>query len=87
MTTAATVGVIAAGVALLEVALIPGMVIGGAAVLAPRLFLKSLPKSLPNYLPDLRRRLKPARFQPAGRVKSFPAGPARRRFRLSPDHA
>lgn len=59
VTTGATVGVIAAGVALLEVALIPGMVIGGAAVLAPRLFPKSLPKSLPNYLPDLRRRLKP----------------------------
>ena len=73
VTTVATVGVIAAGVALLEVALIPGMVIGGAAVLAPRLFPdfklfpkskllpKSLPKSklLPNPLPGLRRRLKP----------------------------
>ena len=34
--TAATVGVIAAGAALFEAALIPGMVIGGAAVLAPR---------------------------------------------------
>jgi uncharacterized membrane protein len=34
--TAATVGVIAAGVALFEAALIPGMVIGGAAVLAPK---------------------------------------------------
>jgi uncharacterized membrane protein len=55
MTTVATVGVIAAGVALLEVALIPGMVIGGAAVLAPRLF----PKSLPDFLPGLRRRIKP----------------------------
>jgi uncharacterized membrane protein len=51
VTTAATVGVIAAGVALLEIALIPGIVIGGAAVLAPKL--------LPNYLPGLRRRLKP----------------------------
>src|ERR1700759_2636563 len=47
VTTAATVGVIAAGVALLEVALIPGMLIGGVAVLAP------------NYLPGLRRRLRP----------------------------
>ena len=55
MTTVATVGVIAAGVALLEVALVPGMIIGGAAVLAPRLF----PKSLPNFLPGLRRRIKP----------------------------
>jgi uncharacterized membrane protein len=45
--TAATIGVVAAGVALLEVALIPGMVIGAAAVLAP------------NYLPRLRRRAPP----------------------------
>ena len=59
MTTVATVGVIAAGVALLEVALIPGMIIGGAAVLAPRLFPKSLSKNLPNFLPGLRRRIKP----------------------------
>jgi uncharacterized membrane protein len=44
---AATIGVIAAGVALFEAALIPGMVIGSAAVLAPK------------YLPKLRRRLKP----------------------------
>jgi uncharacterized membrane protein len=63
VTTVATVGVIAAGVALLEVALIPGMVIGGAAVLAPKLFPKSslLPKSLTVslFLPGPRRRLKP----------------------------
>ena len=45
--TAATIGVIAAGVALLDLALIPGMVIGGAAVLAPSL------------LPKLGRRLRP----------------------------
>ena len=45
--TAATIGVIAAGVALLDLALIPGMVIGGAAVLAP------------NLLPNLGRRLRP----------------------------
>ncbi|MGO8912348.1 MAG: DUF2061 domain-containing protein [Bradyrhizobium sp.] len=44
---AATIGVIAAGVALLEVALIPGMVIGAAAVLAPA------------YGTKLRRRLRP----------------------------
>ena len=44
--TAATFGVIAAGVALFEVALIPGLVIGGAAVLAPR------------YLPRLGKRLR-----------------------------
>ncbi|WP_158814131.1 DUF2061 domain-containing protein [Methylocapsa sp. S129] len=47
VSTAATIGVIAAGVALFEVALIPGMVLGGAAVLAPRL------------LPGLGRRLQP----------------------------
>jgi uncharacterized membrane protein len=45
--TAATIGVIAAGVALLDLALIPGMVIGGTAVLAP------------NLLPNLGRRLRP----------------------------
>lgn len=44
---AATLGVIAAGIALLDLALIPGVVIGGAAVLAPSL------------LPKLRRRLGP----------------------------
>jgi uncharacterized membrane protein len=61
VTTVATVGVIAAGVALLEVALIPGMVIGGAAVLAPKFFPKSFPESLSKSLslPGLRRRLKP----------------------------
>jgi uncharacterized membrane protein len=43
-----TVGLtVLAGVALFEVALIPGVVIGGAAVLAPK------------YLPKLRRRLQP----------------------------
>jgi uncharacterized membrane protein len=76
VTTVATVGVIAAGVALLEIALIPGMVIGGAAVLGPRL--------LPNYLPKnfsgLRRRLKPlldfsppiASSLPKGSLQSLP---------------
>jgi uncharacterized membrane protein len=44
---AATVGVIVVGVALLEAALLPGMVIGAAAVLAPK------------YAPKLRRRLPP----------------------------
>jgi uncharacterized membrane protein len=67
VTTAATVGVIAAGVALLEIALIPGIVIGGAAVLAPRL--------LPNYLPGLRRRLKPLLdFSPPIASKASPPG-------------
>jgi uncharacterized membrane protein len=58
VTTAATVGVIAAGVALIEVALIPGLVIGGAAVLAP--------KYLSGYLPGPRRRRQPP-LKPASR--------------------
>jgi uncharacterized membrane protein len=57
VTTVATVGVIAAGVALLEVALIPGMVLGGAAVLVPSLLPESVTKSL--SLRRWRRRLKP----------------------------
>ena len=52
LTAAATVGAIAVGVALIETALIPGLVIGGAAVLVPR------------YLPSFRRRLQPL-LQPA----------------------
>ncbi len=44
VTAAATVGVIAAGVALFEAALIPGIVIGGAAVLAPRYLPGRLPR-------------------------------------------
>jgi len=48
MNAAATIGVIAAGAALFEVALIPAMMIGGAAVL------------LPEYLPKRRDRAKPS---------------------------
>ena len=47
VTAAATVGAIAVGVALFEAALVPGLLIGGAAVLAPR------------CLPLLRRGLRP----------------------------
>jgi uncharacterized membrane protein len=72
VTTAATVGVIAAGVALIEVALIPGLVIGGAAVLAP--------KYLSGYLPGLRRRRqppsKPAGRRPTARPERLKAPPA-----------
>jgi uncharacterized membrane protein len=47
-----TVGLaVVAGAALFEVALIPGLVVGGAAVLAPRY--------LPKYLPKFRRRQRP----------------------------
>jgi len=66
VSTAATIGVIAAGVALFEVALIPGMVIGGAAVLAPKL--------APRRLPNLRRRLQPL-FNSTFRRRIMPAVP------------
>jgi uncharacterized membrane protein len=62
LTMATTVGLIAAGVALFEVALIPGMVIGGAAVLAPK------------YLPKLRRRLQPL-FNSTVRPRTEPVFP------------
>jgi hypothetical protein len=40
--TVATVGAVAAGAAIAEAALIPGLLIGGAAVLAPRLLPRDL---------------------------------------------
>jgi len=55
-----------AGIALFEVALIPGMAIGGAAMLAPK------------YLPRLRRRLQPT-FTSAVRDRTEPATPASER--------
>jgi uncharacterized membrane protein len=79
LTVAATIGVVTAGVALLEVALVPGLVIGGAAVLAPRY--------LPKYLPKLRKRLRPMFDSAVGRpgepapgqpgVQKSPAAPVR----------
>lgn len=61
--TAVTVGVVAAGVALFEVALLPGMLIGGAAVLAPK------------ALPALRRRLEPL-FNSTGAQRAEPTAPS-----------
>jgi len=66
MTRYVTMGLtIVAGVALFEAALIPGMVIGAAAVLAP------------SYLPKLRRQLRPlfesTEEAPAERARSAPA--------------
>ena len=69
--TAASVGVIAAGIALLDLALIPGMVIGGAAVLAPSL----LPK-LRRRLPPMLRSALPQRTKPSGAVADRPQGNA-----------
>ncbi len=69
VTVAATIGVIAAGVALFEVALIPGMAIGAAAVLAPK------------YVPKLRRRLRPSsklNRPPADRTRACRTGPTGR---------
>ena len=77
--TAATIGVVVAGVALFEVALIPGLVIGGAAVLAP----KCLPKYLPKYLPKLRPRLQPM-FNATARRPIEPAVPERPDLKLPP---
>jgi uncharacterized membrane protein len=61
--TAATIGVVAAGIALFEVALLPGIAIGGAAVLAP--------KYVPKYLSGLRRRLRPLVNLAASRPTEF----------------
>ena len=62
-----TIGIaVVAGAALLEAALIPGIVIGGAAVLAPRL----LPGLLPKALPALLRRRK---ARPGARRQNGPA--------------
>ena len=66
---AATVGVIAVGVALVEAALIPGMAIGAAAILAPKVAAKGLPR--------LRRGLK-SLFAPP------PVRPANPKRQLSP---
>jgi uncharacterized membrane protein len=64
VTAAAAVGAIAVGVALFEAALVPGLLIGGAAVLAPR------------CLPLLRRGLRPLFAAPAAPAPS-PSGPSR----------
>ena len=61
----AAIGVIAAGAAVFEAALIPGIVIGGAAVLAPKV-LPALRRRLPPLLnPTVRRRIEPAAPLPA----------------------
>jgi hypothetical protein len=64
--TVATLGAVAAGVAIVEAALIPGLLIGGAAVLAPRL----LPRDLLSGLGDRLRRAAPS---PAPVPSALPA--------------
>jgi uncharacterized membrane protein len=66
-----TVGLsVLAGAALFEAALIPGMLIGGAVVLAPK------------YLPNLRRGLRPL-FGPTVRRRNAPKGPRAKRQELA----
>jgi uncharacterized membrane protein len=62
----ATFGAVAAGAALVEAALIPGLLIGGAAVLAPRL----LPRDMVSGLGDRLRRTAPS----AAPVGAAPTG-------------
>ena len=54
--TVATLGAVAAGAAIVEAALIPGLLIGSAAVLAPRL----LPRDMLSGLGDRLRRIAPS---------------------------
>ena len=55
----ATLGAVAAGAAIVEAALIPGLLIGGAAVLAPRLFGRDIVSGL-GGLGDRLRRMVPS---------------------------
>jgi uncharacterized membrane protein len=82
MKASTTLGLaVVAGAALLEAALIPGIVIGGAAVLAPR------------YVPRLRRQLRPLvkatlgrRARPAPTVRNLPEvtpPPAAKRLKIT----
>jgi uncharacterized membrane protein len=62
--TAATIGVVVAGAALLEVALIPGLLIGGTAVLAPE-YLPKLGRGVRSLLNSgFRRQVEPGVPQP-----------------------
>jgi uncharacterized membrane protein len=78
VTTAATIGGVAAGVALFEAALIPGIVIGGAALLAPRYLRGSRwnPRRLFNTAD--RRRAPPADPAPRPPVVSLAEFPLKR---------
>jgi uncharacterized membrane protein len=64
VTVATTIGAIAAGVALFEVALIPGMAIGAAAVLAPKYVPKLGRRLRPLLKSTVRRRIEPALATP-----------------------
>jgi uncharacterized membrane protein len=62
----ATLGAVAAGAAIVEAALIPGLLIGGAAMLAPRL----IPRGMLNGLEEKRRRTAPSPVVAAPAVHS-----------------
>jgi uncharacterized membrane protein len=69
----ATLGVVAAGAAIIEAALIPGLLIGAAAVLAPRLF----PRDMMSGLGDrLRRTVSSAVQVPSARTAHAADAPA-----------
>ena len=59
-TLGATLGVVAAGAAIVEAALIPGLLIGAAAVLAPRLLPRDMLSGLSSGLGDRLRRTAPS---------------------------
>jgi uncharacterized membrane protein len=67
--TVATLGAVAAGTAIVEAALIPGLLIGGAAVLAPRL----LPRDIFSGLRDRLRRTEPSAVPSAPNAHSMEA--------------
>jgi len=56
----ATLGAVAAGAAIVEAALIPGLLIGGAALLAPRLLPRDMLSGLSSGLGDRLRRTAPS---------------------------
>jgi uncharacterized membrane protein len=65
----ATLGVVAAGAAIVEAALVPGLLIGGAAMLAPRL----LPRDVLSGLRDKLRRAAPSRAPVRSASTAHPA--------------
>jgi uncharacterized membrane protein len=69
----ATVGAVVAGAAIVEAALIPGLMIGAAAVLAPRLLPRDMLSGLLSGLGDRLRRTAPSPVPSAPAAHSAPA--------------
>jgi uncharacterized membrane protein len=75
-----------AGAAIFEAALIPAVIVGGAAVLVPKYLPKHLPKYLPNYRLKPRRRSGLPQSAPArGRAQPAMAVAVDRRSGLGPN--